>query len=1059
MNVDVSPNGEMVVFDLLGDLYVLPIEGGDAAPLTTGTPWDAGPRFSPNGDHVYFVSDREGYRNLWRVSLNDQSVERITRLDRDIVGAVTWSQDHTHLIAGIAGEDFSKSAEVLLSAIDPSSGVTEPIERWAGPSVRIDGGVIESLRPRKKVFSGTGGGAGNSVFFSEVGFRVSPGDGARQRSWIYQLDPETRARAYLTPEDAEYNDFKPQLSHDGARLAYLRQYDDLRTELRVLDRTSKQDRFVALLVNADDVGNSPVDVSYPHYAFTPDDSALVFWHAGKIRRVGLIDGVVKTIPFLVHVERDVLPWAEPPPQTVRAVEEANTIRWPSLSRDGQTMAFAVAGYVWVMDTASGAMRRLTEGDDFEFMPAISPDGASVAYVAYEANQLPRSWQDYGLGEWTAYGRLMIADINQRTSREVLVEPNANFVLPEWSDDGTKIALLRRATADDGDTQTVGWIDVSAGEFNAVSTLPDRFPEWVGFDRAGEHLLFSYRVTRGKPVLAMADLAGEGLQILAIGASDVDWMHPSPDLTELVLTRRDRSLWLVPFAMEPEPRAVSTLTPEVSPLSDKGGFFVDWYDEQRVSYGFGRHVFDYDLNAGHGRSRHVSVPIIRPMSGTPMAFTGARLITLVDGSERERVIDDGVLVIDQGRITVVGREGDVAVPDTAVVIGVAGKTIVPGFIDAHYHAGMGSYHGPKQYWNETTAIEYGVTTAWEPSAGRLFDFAAAYVDLHAAGRVVGPRWSYASGFGSSNLMLFNEGAALTTVERAKSLGTAVFKEYMIPTRTQRRWMSNAARHHNLGVVSHIDRFDGTMTRTIDGYTGADHQFFPVPFFEDMQQLLVQTGLIWTPNINTTYGSVTPHRPFGIQPSGAYVCRAAQQGQARGEIGELNLPPDCDNVNADLPLAFEEHRLGRMAKQAAEAVSYGVKMGVSGHDAPAFNLHVSMWSHWRGGMPAEDVLRSASLVNAEKLGLQDEIGSLEVGKVADFVLLDANPLDNMLNTMSVGYTIQGGVIFDASTAERMTPADLQRRLTADVAANDGERKRYRAPGDRGYSKKRDARNESP
>ena len=86
--------------------------------------------------------------------------------------------------------------------------------------------------------------------------------------------------------------------------------------------------------------------------------------------------------------------------------------------------------------------------------------------------------------------------------------------------------------------------------------------------------------------------------------------------------------------------------------------------------------------------------------------------------------------------------------------------------------------------------------------------------------------------------------------------------------------------------------------------------------------------------------------------------------------------------DLPLIFEEHRLGRMAKQAAEAVSHGVKMGVSVHDAPASNLHVSMWFHWRGGMPAEEVLRAASLVKAEKLGLQDEIGSLEVGQGRGF-----------------------------------------------------------------------------
>ena len=1038
MNVDVSPDGEAIVFDLLGDLYLIPSGGGAAVPLTMGTAWDKGPRFSPDGDHVYFVSDREGYKNLWRVSLDDKSVEQITRLDRNILGTVTWSQDHSLLTAGIAGRDFSTSSEVLLNAIDPSSGVAVSIERWTGPSFRRgSSGAIERLRSRKSIFSGTGGGAEDSVFFSEAESREMPGGDFRRRSWIYRVDPETQTREYLTHEDAEYSDFKPQLSHDGRRLVYLRQYDDRRTELRVLDRESGQDQVITTLDNVDDILSSLVDVYYPNYAFTPNDEALVYWHAGKIWRVGLDDGIAEVIPFTVQVERDVAPRAEPPPQTIRAVEEANTIRWPSLSLDGKTMAFAAAGYVWVMDTASGDTRRLTSADEFAFMPAVSPDGSSVAYIAYPSDQVPSSWLDYGIGQWKAFGRLMVADTNVRTYREVLSEPDTKFALPRWSGDGTKIAVLRRATVGTREERTVGWTNASGGGFNAVNDLPDQFPDWVGFDRAGEHLLFSYRISRGKPVVAMANLAGEGFRILAIGASDVDWMHPSPDLTQLVLTRRDRTLWLTPFAVEPEPKAVSTFALEVSPLSKNGGFFVDWYDDQRLSYGFGQWVFDYDMATQRLQSRHVRVPITRPVPGAPLAFTGARIITLADGSEAERIMDNGVLIIDRGRITAVGQAGGVTIPDDAVVIDVTGKTIVPGFIDSHYHAAMGSYQSPSQYWNETTAIEYGVTTAWHPNAGRLFDLAAAHVDLHTAGRVVGPRWSYtSSGAGHPHLLLLNENAALANAERQKGLGATVVKEYSVPTRAQQRWISNAVRYHNLGVVSHIDQFEGTMTRAIDGYTGADHQFFSVPFFEDMHQLLAKTGFIWTPNINTTYGSLTTLIPFGMQPARAYLCRAAQRGQARGELGELNLPPDCENVDANLPLSFEDHRLGRMAKQAAEAVSRGVKMGVSGHDAPAFNLHISMWAHWRGGMPAEDVLRSASLVNAEKLGLQHEIGSLEVGKVADFVVLDANPLDNMLNTMSVEYTVQFGRIYDADSAAQITAQNLQRRHAGERAANDDD-----------------------
>ena len=83
-----------------------------------------------------------------------------------------------------------------------------------------------------------------------------------------------------------------------------------------------------------------------------------------------------------------------------------------------------------------------------------------------------------------------------------------------------------------------------------------------------------------------------------------------------------------------------------------------------------------------------------------------------------------------------------------------------------------------------------------------------------------------------------------------------------------------------------------------------------------------------------------------------------------------------------------------------------------------------------MPIEDVLRATTMTNAEKLGLQEEIGSLETGKIADFLILDQNPLDNILNTLSIRYTVQGGVIYDSATAERVDPAAIAE------AANDAD-----------------------
>ncbi|MEM7040936.1 MAG: hypothetical protein AAF570_28490, partial [Bacteroidota bacterium] len=65
MNLDVSPDGREIAFDLLGDIYIMPISGGKALRIAEGMPWEVQPRFSPNGEQLLFTSDRGGGDNIW----------------------------------------------------------------------------------------------------------------------------------------------------------------------------------------------------------------------------------------------------------------------------------------------------------------------------------------------------------------------------------------------------------------------------------------------------------------------------------------------------------------------------------------------------------------------------------------------------------------------------------------------------------------------------------------------------------------------------------------------------------------------------------------------------------------------------------------------------------------------------------------------------------------------------------------------------------------------------------------------------------------------------------
>jgi len=420
-------------------------------------------------------------------------------------------------------------------------------------------------------------------------------------------------------------------------------------------------------------------------------------------------------------------------------------------------------------------------------------------------------------------------------------------------------------------------------------------------------------------------------------------------------------------------------------------------------------------------RQLKVIYDKPVAVQPIAFTGARLITLSGDHGAGRVIEVGVIVMDGQRIIAIGPQDRVEIPDDALVLDVAGKTVMPGLLDTHYHslggigAGYSALELPNPDFSDPSAIAYGITSAWD-AGGAPDDGVPATAELQLAGRILGPRWTYATkgGVGGPYDQLNDYGAAFAAVEQFRLLGAAVLKEYNAPTREQRQWLSIAAREQGVGIVSHIDNFDGFMTRVVDGYTGGDHPYIPAPLYKDVQELLRQTGYIWTPNIVITPGTIGT----GSGDINSYYWNEVLKKRPE-ELEKFEAIPSRDRNIAEPSVPYGLHRISRVAEAAASLAKSGGNIGVSAHNMPGSGVHKEMWYLWKGGLPIEDVLRAATIGNAEKLGLQEEVGSLEVGKIADFLVLDENPLDDIINTLSLKYTVQGGVIYDSNTAERVDP----------------------------------------
>jgi hypothetical protein len=184
------------------------------------------------------------------------------------------------------------------------------------------------------------------------------------------------------------------------------------------------------------------------------------------------------------------------------------------------------------------------------------------------------------------------------------------------------------------------------------------------------------------------------------------------------------------------------------VSHDSGENLQWSgDSRRLYWSLGPTLYTRDLKDSFSFLAGAPAPLPEPPShglaigfqaasdvpsGT-VAVTGARIITM----HGDEVIEDGTVVVEGNRIRAVGRRGEVAVPAGAYVVDAAGKTVIPGLIDVHWHGSMGS-EGilPQQSWINAASLAFGVTTLHDPSNDTDMVFAAS--ELSKAGLIVAPR---------------------------------------------------------------------------------------------------------------------------------------------------------------------------------------------------------------------------------------------------------------------------------------------------------------------------------
>nr|WP_298794327.1 amidohydrolase family protein [uncultured Allomuricauda sp.] len=998
MNLDVSPDGKHIVFDMLGDIYTMPITGGKAKALRSGLPFEVQPRFSPDGKRISFTSDAGGGDNIWVMDMDGNNAAQVTKENFRLLNNAVWTPDGNHLIARkhFTSQRSLGAGEMWQYHITGGSGLKLTTRKndqqdINEPSVSSDGQYLyycEDMYP---------GG-----FFQ---YNKNPN---AQIYAIKRYDFETGKTVTVTGGPGSAS--RPTVSPDNKKLAFVKR---VRTKsvLFIHDLETGEEWPIYDTLNKDQMEAWALFGTYPNFSWMPNGAEIVFWAGGKIQKINIKTLQVTPIPFQVDTKIKIAETHRVQHQVDSDEFTAKVIRHVKTSPDGKRIVFSALGHLWTKTLPNGKPKRLTDSKDLEFEPSFSPDGKEIVYVTWDDEQL---------------GAIHKVSSSGGNSTKLTLKKGI-YRFPSFSNNGNYIVYGKQSGSNDQGrsfTKEPG-IYTMATNGNSIKKLTENglTPTFSADD------LRIFFQTGGKffgsltKELKSVDLNGKD-ERTHFKSKYANHIVPSPDNKWLLFSNLHKA-YVAPMTMtgqtvefDPKSKAFP-----VTQVAKDAGYSLHWSNgSEKLHWTLGSEYFSNDVEQRFTflKNSPDSIPPItekgievglvtktdRPKGR--IAFTNARIITM----ENDEVLENATIIIKDNKIESIGASSEITIPSNTEIIDAKGKTIMPGIVDAHAHIGaFRSGLNTKKHWQLYANLAFGVTTAHDPSANSETVFGLS--ELVKSGEMVGPR-IYSTGFilygadGDFKAVVNSLDDARSAIRRTKAFGATSVKSYNQPRREQRQQVMQAAKELGVNVVPEGgSTFFHNMSMIMDGHTGIEHNIPVAPVYKDIITLWSNSTSGYTPTLIVNYGGL----------NGEYFYYERDNVWENEKLLKYTPRHIIDSRSRHRTKApQEEYSNGHIlvSETVTSLSNAGVKANLGAHgQLQGLGAHWELWMLKAGGMSNMDALKAATINGAEYIGMGSEIGSLKVGKLADLIVLDKNPLADIENTNSVRYTMINGRLYDTET----------------------------------------------